>query len=42
MTEQEKLYHKKIIFEDFKIPVFLPIDEGLSGINKVLRDKYDN
>ena len=42
MTEQEKLYHKKIILEDLKIPVFLPVDEGLNGIIKVLSDKYDN
>ena len=42
MTEQEKLYHKKIILEDLKIPVFLPVDEGLNGISKVLSEKYDN
>ncbi|SUZ53890.1 uncharacterized protein METZ01_LOCUS6744 [marine metagenome] len=42
MTEQEKIYHKKLIATDLNIPVFLPIDEGMDGIVEILKNKYGN
>ena len=40
MTDQEKLYHKKLIAQDLDIPVFLPIDEGLDGILEILQNQF--
>ena len=40
MTDQEKLYHKKLIAQDLDIPVFLPLDEGLDGILEILQNQF--
>lgn len=40
MTDQEKIYHKKLIVQDLDIPVFLPIDEGLDGILEILQNQF--
>ena len=40
MTDQEKIFHKKLIYKDLGIPVFLPIDEGLDGILEILESKF--
>ena len=42
MTDQEKIFHKKLIVTDLNIPVFLPIDEGMDGIVEILKNKYGN
>ena len=42
MTDQEKIFHKKLIATDLNIPVFLPIDDGMDGIVKILKNKYGN
>ena len=42
MTDQEKIFYKKLIATDLNIPVFLPIDEGMDGIVEILKNKYGN
>ncbi len=43
MTRQEMLFHKELISNELKIPVFLPIDDGVEGISEILNNKfYDN